>query len=142
MKIFIDHFGDRHKHYRMAITSILYNECLRRRCVTKKGNVAQVEFYNIDFITAVSRHASTTLYQNLHKFLSSVQWECSSSAREAFGFWSDIQGSIPTLTTWFPVVWVGVSIMWAADSEADLRVSQLCPCVAHKSISWERNLSL
>ena len=32
----------------MAITSILYNECLRRRCVIKKGNVAQVEFYNID----------------------------------------------------------------------------------------------
>ena len=36
------------KHYRMAITSIPYNECLWRRCVTKKGNVAQVEFYNID----------------------------------------------------------------------------------------------
>ena len=34
------------KHCRMAITSILYNECLRRRCVTKKVNVAQVEFYN------------------------------------------------------------------------------------------------
>ena len=32
----------------MTTTSILYNECLRRRCVTKKGNVAQVEFYNID----------------------------------------------------------------------------------------------
>ena len=30
----------------MAITSVLYNECLRRRCLTKKGNVAQVEFYN------------------------------------------------------------------------------------------------
>ena len=30
----------------MAITSILYNECLRRRCLTNKGNVAQVEFYN------------------------------------------------------------------------------------------------
>ena len=40
----------------MAITSILYNECLRRRCVTKKGNVAQVEFHIIDnasFIVAV-----------------------------------------------------------------------------------------
>ena len=48
MNIFIDHVGDGHKHYRMAITSILYNECLRRRCVTKKGNVAQVEFYNTD----------------------------------------------------------------------------------------------
>ena len=33
----------------MTITSILYNECLRRRCVTKKGNVAQVEFYNNRF---------------------------------------------------------------------------------------------
>ena len=48
MNIFIDHVGDGHKHYRIAITSILYNEWLRRRCVTKKGNVAQVEFYNID----------------------------------------------------------------------------------------------
>ena len=48
MNIFIDHVGDGHKHYRMAITSVLYNECLRRRCLTKKGNVAQVEFYNID----------------------------------------------------------------------------------------------
>ena len=46
MNIFIDHVGDGHKYYRMAITSILYNECLRRRCLTKKGNVAQVEFYN------------------------------------------------------------------------------------------------
>ena len=46
MNIFIDHVGDGHKYYRMAITSTLYNECLRRRCLTKKGNVAQVEFYN------------------------------------------------------------------------------------------------
>ena len=30
----------------MAITSVLYNECFRRRCVTKKCNAAQVEFYN------------------------------------------------------------------------------------------------
>ena len=35
----------------MAITSILYNECLRRRCITKKGNVAQVEFYAIHYAT-------------------------------------------------------------------------------------------
>ena len=48
MNIFIDHVGDGHKHYRMAITSILHNECLRRRRITNKGNVAQVEFYNID----------------------------------------------------------------------------------------------
>ena len=46
----MDHVGDGHKHYRLAITSILYNECLRRRCLTKKGNVAQVEFYNIDML--------------------------------------------------------------------------------------------
>ena len=46
MNIFIDHVGDGHKNYIMAITSILYNKYLRRRCVTKKGNVAQVEFYN------------------------------------------------------------------------------------------------
>ena len=32
----------------MAITSNLYNECLRRRCVTKKGKVAQVDFIIID----------------------------------------------------------------------------------------------
>ena len=37
----------------MAITSILYNECLRRRCVTKKGNVVQVEFYNVDSLSPV-----------------------------------------------------------------------------------------
>ena len=30
----------------MTITSVLYNECLRRRCVTKKCNAAQVELYN------------------------------------------------------------------------------------------------
>ena len=30
----------------MATTSVLYSECLRRRCVTKKCNAAQVEFYN------------------------------------------------------------------------------------------------
>ena len=48
MNIFIDHVGDGHKYYRMAIISILYNECLRRRCFTKRGNVAQVQFYNID----------------------------------------------------------------------------------------------
>ena len=46
MNIFIDHVGDGHKHYRMAITLMLYNECLWGRRVTKKGNVAQVEFYN------------------------------------------------------------------------------------------------
>ena len=30
----------------MAITSVLYNEGFRRRCVTKKFNAVQVEFYN------------------------------------------------------------------------------------------------
>ena len=49
MNIFIDHVGDGHKYYRMAIISIPYNVCLRRRCLTKKGNVAQVEFYNNRF---------------------------------------------------------------------------------------------
>ena len=46
---FIDHIGDRHKHYRKAITAVPYNECFRRRCVTKKCNAAQVEFYNNRF---------------------------------------------------------------------------------------------
>ena len=45
----MDHIEDWHKHYRMAITSVLYNECFRRRCVTKKCNAEQVDFYNNGF---------------------------------------------------------------------------------------------
>ena len=70
MNIFIDHFGDGLKHYRMAITSILYNECLRRRCVTKKGNVAQVEFYNNRYRAPVKWIEIVTRYLRFstHKF--------------------------------------------------------------------------
>ena len=59
MNIFIDHVGDGHKYYRMAITSILYNECLQRRCVTKKGNVAQVEFFFLIIDDVTIKHEFT-----------------------------------------------------------------------------------
>ena len=45
----MDHIEDGHKRYRMTITSVLYNECFRRRCVTKKCNAEQVDFYNNRF---------------------------------------------------------------------------------------------
>ena len=38
----------------MAITSVLYNESLRRRCVTKKGNGAQVEFYDNRYLVMLT----------------------------------------------------------------------------------------
>ena len=64
-------------HYRMAITSVLYNECLWRRCLTKKGNVAQVELYNInkqrDYILdpsfSVSDDASGMILSVRHDFI-------------------------------------------------------------------------
>ena len=73
LNIFIDHVGDGHKHYRMAITSVLYNACLRRRCLTKKGNVAQVEFYNtLCTVTLVSEFTDSLRQMKLVFLLSSV----------------------------------------------------------------------
>ena len=47
LNIFIDHDGDGHKHYRIAITLILYNhyECLRRKC-DKKSSFIIIDFLN------------------------------------------------------------------------------------------------
>ena len=77
MNIFIDHVGDGHKHYRLAITSILYNECLRRRCLTKKGNVAQVEFYNTDTLWGrklLRHHSALLLKFSVETITSQYSW--------------------------------------------------------------------
>ena len=98
---------DGHKHYRMAITSVLYNECIRRRCVTKKCNVALVEFYN-------NRYVSLTRFRLDIGCLFIIVWCSFTSARrhrDLYEVWAPPwKPGRPSGLVWhFCVVSVGLS---------------------------------
>ena len=68
----------------MAITSVLYDECRRRRCVTKRCNAAQAKFYNNRYLYNLRLGPDEPPFFSISEKISIFQHLCSVILRYYF----------------------------------------------------------
>ena len=84
MNTFIDHIGDGYKHYRMAITFVLHNECLGGDALQRNAMLHKSSFIIIlDGLPGFARIPKRQTNQEFKKKLTRLGYEPPTSALQA-----------------------------------------------------------